>query len=66
MNFNPTGKEPTMKSQATHKLIRITALLGPAALAAAAALDGYFKVSDERLKQEITTLDDSLAKLRRL
>ena len=55
-----------MKSQATHKLIRITALLGPAALAAAAALDGYFKVSDERLKQEITTLDDSLAKLRRL
>src|SRR5262245_19446842 len=66
MNFNRTGKEHTMKSTATHKLVRVAALLGPAALVAGAAFQGGMHWSDETLKQDVTTLDGSLAKLRRL
>jgi hypothetical protein len=66
MNFATNRKEHLMKSSATDKLVRLAVLVGPAALAATAALDGMVRYSDATLKQEITTLDGSLAKLRRL
>jgi hypothetical protein len=64
MTFAPHRKEQEMKSSATHKLVRLAAVLAPAATAA--ALSGHIGWSDATLKQDVTMLDGSLAKLRKL
>jgi hypothetical protein len=59
-----TTKEQTMKTQITHKLAPLAAVLGLAATLAAGA--GQMGWSDANLKQEIHSIDGALAKLRSL
>jgi hypothetical protein len=49
--------EQTMKTTATHKLVRLAAVVAPAALIAANG--GMFNWSNETLKQEIQPFEGS-------
>jgi hypothetical protein len=59
-----TRKEETMKTTLAQKLVRIAALVAPAATLAANA--GSMHWSDETLKQQIQPLDSPLARLSQL
>jgi hypothetical protein len=61
MQSTTNPKEHTMKTTATHKLLRLATVAAPAATLAATA--GMFNWSDETLKQEIQPLKGSLARL---
>jgi hypothetical protein len=64
MQSTTTRKKETMRTIATQKLVRIAALLAPAAALAASA--GNMHWSDETLKQQIQPLDSPLARLSQL
>ncbi len=53
-----------MKTAASHKLTRLAATLTPALMLAATC--GYYRLSDERLKQEVRPVEGALAKLRQI
>ena len=66
MNLTP-HKEPKMKTTATHTMFKLATLLAVAAPIAATGGRGCFKIlSDETQKQNITEIDDALARIRQL
>jgi hypothetical protein len=63
MQTIPTSrKEPTMKTTATQKLIRLAAAAAPAITLAATS--GHMSWSDANLKQEIQPVEGALAAIR--
>jgi hypothetical protein len=64
MPFLPRREEHTMKGTATSKLVRVAAVVGPAAALAAAC--GHPAWSDENLKQDVRPVGDALSRLVRL
>ncbi len=53
-----------MKASFIVRFVQLSAILGGAATLAASG--GYYRMSDERLKQEIRPVEGALAKLRQI